>query len=102
MKQVIGAVALDTEGLGCAPGAREPDTEVKCFAVVSSANNVRGSGTTRASLRIRLAKMLFAELLQLFALETWRSCWQAFSPLRGLSDCERQPPSTRAFLVSSP
>ena len=106
MKQVIEAVAPDAkrpDRASVGPEAkRKPDIEAKCSQSSGLQTNAEALETTRANLRIRLAKMLFAELPQLFALETWQSYWQAFSPLRGLSDCERLLPSTHAFLLSSP
>src|SRR5262249_7583960 len=99
-------VAVETCGtprpsVGWTAGQRKPDIEANCSQSFRL-RNADALGITRATLRIRLAKMLFAELLQLFALETWQSYWQAFSSLRSLSKCERRLPSTRAFSPFSP
>ena len=103
MKQVIEAVTADTESPGRAPVGTERQSASRISKQVFrgrlSANNAGALGATRANLRIRLAKMLSAELLQLFALETLRSCWRVFSSLRVLSDCEHRWLSTRASLL---
>ena len=71
------------------PAPRPPSTKRNlssnaCAPLRRQGQADRALSIIRANLGIHLARMLFAELPQLFALKTSRSCSRAFSSLRAL------------------